>query len=48
MRAGVEPSIYASQIERYACIYMAKISDFAADNPRTYYRPKKRRIAHEK
>ena len=47
MRAGVEPSIYASQIERYACIYMAKISDFALDGPRTYYRPKKRKIAHE-
>lgn len=47
MRAGVEPSFYASQIERYACIYMAKISDFGDDNPRTYYRPKKRKIAHE-
>jgi hypothetical protein len=48
MRAGVEPSIYASQIERYACIYMTKISDFCEFSPRTYYRPKKRRIAHEK
>lgn len=47
MRAGAEPSIYASQIERYACIYMAKISDFALDGPRTYYRPKKRKLAHE-
>lgn len=48
MRAGVEPSIYASQIERYACIYMTKISDFCEFSPRNYYRPKKRRIAHEK
>lgn len=48
MRAGVEPSFYASQIERYACIYMAKISDFYEDSPRTYYRPKKRKIAHER
>lgn len=48
MRAGVEPSFYASQIERYACIYMTKISDFSNDSPRSYYRPKKRKIAHEK
>ena len=48
MRAGVEPSIYASQIERYACIYMTKISDFINYSPRNYYRPKKRQIAHEK
>ncbi len=48
MRAGVEPSVYASQIERYACIYMTKISDFSQYNPRKYYRPKKRKIAHER
>ncbi len=47
MRAGVEPSVYASQIERYACIYMTKISDFSEYGPRTYYRPKKRKMAHE-
>lgn len=47
LRAGVEPSIYASQIERYACIYMTKIADFNEFSPRTYYRPKKRKLAHE-
>lgn len=47
MRAGAEPSIFASQIERYACIYMTKVSDFLDYNPRTYFRPKKRKIAHE-
>ena len=47
MRAGVEPSIYASQIERYACIYMDKVSDLNDFSPRTYYRPKKRKLAHE-
>ncbi|MBT4793089.1 MAG: HAD-IG family 5'-nucleotidase [Halobacteriovoraceae bacterium] len=47
MRAGVEPSVYASQIERYACIYMSKISDFEDYSPRTYYRPNRRKIAHE-
>ena len=47
LRAGVEPSIYASQIERYACIYMTKIADFNDFSPRNYYRPKKRKLAHE-
>ena len=47
MRAGAEPSVFASQIERYACIYMTKIADFKDYNPRHYYRPKKRKMAHE-
>jgi HAD superfamily 5'-nucleotidase-like hydrolase len=47
MRAGVEPSIYAAQIERYACIYMTRVSDLNLYSPRTYYRPNKRRLAHE-
>lgn len=47
MRAGAEPSFYAYQIEKYACIYMDNISDFKDFSPRTYYRPAKRRLAHE-
>lgn len=47
MRAGAEPSSFASQIERYACIYMTKIADFKGYSPRNYYRPKKRKMAHE-
>lgn len=47
MRAGVEPSRLAGQIEKYACIYMAKISDFADYSPRTYYRPRKKMLPHE-
>ena len=47
MRAGVEPSRLAGQIEKYACIYMAKISDFAEYSPRTYYRPRKKMLPHE-
>ncbi|HXH76170.1 MAG TPA: HAD-IG family 5'-nucleotidase [Bacteriovoracaceae bacterium] len=47
MRAGVEPSRLAGQIEKYACIYMAKISDFLDYSPRTYFRPKKKTLAHE-
>ena len=47
MRAGVEPSFFAAQIERYACIYMTKVSDLNDYSPRTYYRPSKRKLAHE-
>ena len=47
MRAGVEPSRLAGQIEKYACIYMSKISDFAEYSPRTYYRPRKKTLPHE-
>ena len=47
MRAGVEPSFYAAQIERYACIYMTKVSDLNDYSPRTYFRPNKRKLAHE-
>lgn len=47
MRAGVEPSRLAGQIEKYACIYMAKISDFKDYSPRTYYRPRKKMLPHE-
>jgi HAD superfamily 5'-nucleotidase-like hydrolase len=47
MRSGVEPSRLAGQIEKYACIYMAKISDFANTSPRSYFRPKKKALPHE-
>ena len=47
MRAGVEPSRLAGQIEKYACIYMSKVSDFIDYSPRTYFRPKKKTLPHE-
>jgi HAD superfamily 5'-nucleotidase-like hydrolase len=47
MRSGVEPSRLAGQIEKYACIYMSKISDFADYSPRSYFRPKKKPLPHE-
>ncbi len=47
MRSGVEPSRLAGQIEKYACIYMAKISDFIDYSPRSYFRPKKKTLPHE-
>lgn len=47
MRAGQEESRFADQIEKYACIYMTKVSDLLAHSPRTYFRPIKRILPHE-
>jgi hypothetical protein len=47
MRAGQEPSRLAGQIEKYACIYMAKIADFIDYSPRIYFRPKKKLLPHD-
>ncbi len=47
MRAGQEESRLAGQVEKYACIYMCKLSDLMNCSPKTYFRPKKRMMAHE-
>jgi len=47
MRAGQEESRFADQVEKYACIYMTKVSDLIAYSPRTYFRPMKRVLPHE-
>lgn len=47
MRAGQEESRFADQVEKYACIYMTKVSDLIDYTPRTYFRPMKRVLAHE-
>lgn len=47
LRAGSEESLYAEQVEEYACIYMTKVSDLADYSPRTYFRPIKRIMPHE-
>ncbi len=47
LRAGSEESLYAEQVEEYACIYMTRVSDLAAYSPRTYFRPIKRIMPHE-
>ena len=46
-RAGSEESRYADQVEKYACIYMTRVSDLADYSPRTYFRPRRRAQAHE-
>lgn len=47
MRAGIEESYFAYQVERFACVYMAKLSDLLENSPRTYFRSAKRPLAHE-
>ncbi len=47
LRAGLEESRFADQVERYACIYMTRVSDLYSYSPRTYFRPRKRLLPHE-
>jgi len=47
MRAGNEESYFSYQIDRFACIYMAKLADLLAFSPRTYFRALRKPLAHE-
>jgi HAD superfamily 5'-nucleotidase-like hydrolase len=47
MRAGLEESRFADQVEKYACIYMTKVADLMTYSPRTYFRPFRRTLPHE-
>jgi HAD superfamily 5'-nucleotidase-like hydrolase len=47
MRAGNEESYLAYQIDRYACVYMSKLSDLLELSPRTYFRAPRRPLSHE-
>jgi HAD superfamily 5'-nucleotidase-like hydrolase len=47
MRAGIEESYIAYQVERFACVYMSKLSDLLKMSPRTYFRSMRRPLAHE-
>ncbi len=47
LRAGSEESRFAEQVEKYACIYMTKVSDLAEHSPKAYFRPIKRILPHE-
>ena len=47
MRAGNEESYFAYQVDRYACIYMPKLSDMLELSPRTYFRAPRRPLSHE-
>ena len=47
MRSGIEESYFAYQVERFACVYMARLSYLLNMSPRTYYRALKRPLPHE-
>lgn len=46
-RAGIEETFFASQIERFACVYMEKLSDLLDYSPLTYFRANRRLLAHD-
>ena len=46
-RAGAEESYFAYQVERFACIYMEKLSDLLDYSPLTYFRANRRLLAHD-
>jgi HAD superfamily 5'-nucleotidase-like hydrolase len=46
-RAGNEESYFAHQVDRFACIYMARLGDLFELSPRTYFRASRRPLAHE-
>lgn len=46
-RAGAEESYFAYQVDRYACIYMEKLSDLLQCSPLTYFRANRRTLAHD-
>ena len=47
MQAGTEESRFADQIEKYACVYMTKVSDLLRHYPFFFFRPIKRVMPHE-
>lgn len=46
-RAGAEESYFAYQVDRYACIYMEKLSDLLEHSPLSYFRATRRLLAHD-
>lgn len=47
MRSGNEESYFAYQVDRFADIYMPKLSDLLIESPRSYFRAPRRPLAHE-
>jgi HAD superfamily 5'-nucleotidase-like hydrolase len=47
MRVGIEESYFAYQVERFACVYMSRLSELLNLSPRTYFRSMKRPLAHD-
>ncbi|MCY4643168.1 MAG: HAD-IG family 5'-nucleotidase [Bacteriovoracales bacterium] len=47
MRSDAEESLFAGQVAKYACIYMAKVSDLADVSSRKCFRPRRRPLPHD-
>lgn len=47
MRTGIEESYFAYQVDRFACVYMAKLNELLSMSPRTYFRSWRRPLAHD-
>ncbi|MGE0528874.1 MAG: 5'-nucleotidase domain-containing protein, partial [Bdellovibrionales bacterium] len=47
MRTGIEESYFAYQVDRFACVYMARLRELMATSPRTYFRSQRRPLAHD-
>ncbi len=46
-RVGAEETYFAYQVDRYACIYMEKLSDLLAQSPLSYFRARRRLLPHD-
>ncbi len=46
-RAGAEESYFAYQVNRFACIYMEKLTDLLECSPMTFFRANRRLLAHD-
>lgn len=46
-RAGAEESYFAYQVDRFACIYMEKLTDLLSHSPLTYFRANRRLLPHD-
>ena len=47
MRAGADESLLAQQVERYACVYAARISGLGLATPFHYFRAKRSMLPHD-
>jgi len=47
MRAGIDKSHMARQIERYADVYTSRVSNFLFATPHVYLRPPKSSLPHD-
>ena len=47
-RSGSESSSFGAQVERYACLYTGRVSNFRSYPPTHYFQRPEERMAHER